>query len=119
MARPRTFERVGVVPNPYRGGEVWDPSSSNEIHFINLPSVATIKIYTVAGDLVREIHHSDSIHDFERWDLRSGANQQVASGIYIYRVESNVAGQGLLVPESPRHHRRAFRKAQGPPTGGP
>jgi hypothetical protein len=87
------LERVGVVPNPYRGGEVWDPSSSNEIHFINLPSVATIKIYTVAGDLVREIHHSDSIHDFERWDLRSGANQQVASGIYIYRVESNVAGQ--------------------------
>ncbi len=86
-------ERVGVVPNPYRGGEVWDPANSNEVHFINLPPTATIKIYTVAGDLVREIHHSDTIHDFERWDLRSGSNQQVASGIYIYRIEAQVDGR--------------------------
>ncbi|MCC6652127.1 MAG: T9SS type A sorting domain-containing protein [Candidatus Eisenbacteria bacterium] len=87
------LERVGVVPNPYRGGEVWDPSGSSEVHFINLPPRATIKIYTVAGDLVREIRHTDSIRDFERWDLRSGANAQVASGIYIYRVESNEGGR--------------------------
>ncbi|MFN8586946.1 MAG: hypothetical protein U0704_04015 [Candidatus Eisenbacteria bacterium] len=87
------LERVGVVPNPFRANEVWDPAGGNEIHFINLPQTATIKIYTVAGDLVREIHHSDPTHDFERWDLRSGANKQVASGIYIYRVESNVNGR--------------------------
>lgn len=89
------LERVGVVPNPYRGGEVWDPAGSNEVHFINLPSTATIKIFTVAGDLVRELHHSDSVRDFERWDLRSGSNQQVASGIYVYRIESTQGGRAF------------------------
>lgn len=87
------LERVRVVPNPFRGGEVWDPAGADEIHFINLPTTATIRIYTVAGDLVRELHHSDTIHDFERWDLRSGSNQQVASGVYMYRVESTVGGR--------------------------
>lgn len=87
------LERVGAVPNPYRGGEVWDPAGSHEVHFINLPVNSTIKIYTVAGDLVREIRHSDSVRDFERWDLRSGANVQVASGIYIYRVEAREGGR--------------------------
>ena len=36
------LERVRVVPNPYRGREVWDQPGANEIHFINLPSRATI-----------------------------------------------------------------------------
>jgi hypothetical protein len=86
-AGPTTnLETVGVVPNPYRAGEVWDATGKNEIHFINLPQQATIKIYTVSGDLVRELHHNDAIRDFEIWDLNSGAGKTVASGIYIYRV---------------------------------
>lgn len=83
------LEAVHVVPNPYRGGEVWDIPGSNEIHFINLPPVARIRIYTVAGDLVREIHHDDPVRDFERWDLRNGRGEAVISGIYLYRIESD------------------------------
>jgi len=82
------LERVLVVPNPYRGSEVWDQPGQNEIHFINLPSQSKIQIFTAAGDLVRVITHSDTIRDFERWDLKNGAGQQVASGIYVYRVTS-------------------------------
>jgi len=82
------LERVLVVPNPYRGSEVWDPPGQGEVHFINLPSRSRIRIFTAAGDLVREIQHNDSVRDFERWDLKNGAGQQVASGIYVYRVES-------------------------------
>ena len=82
------LEQVRVVPNPYRGGEVWDPPGSNEIHFINLPQHATIRIYTVAGDLVRTLRHDDPVRDFERWDLTSGAGREIASGIYMYRVEA-------------------------------
>jgi hypothetical protein len=80
------LEHVGVVPNPYRLSAEWDLPGTNELHFTNLPKQATIRIYTVAGDFVRELHHSDAVNDFERWDLKSGAGQQVASGIYIYRV---------------------------------
>ena len=82
------LERVFVVPNPYRGGEVWDQPGQNELHFINLPARSTIKIYTVSGDLVRELEHNDPVRDFERWDLKNGAGKAVAAGIYVFRIEA-------------------------------
>ncbi len=82
------LERVRVVPNPYRGTEAWDQPGQSELHFINLPANSTIKIYTVAGDLVRTIKHSDNVRDFERWDLKNDAQKDVSSGVYIFRVES-------------------------------
>lgn len=88
----RDLETVRVVPNPFRGTEAWDHSGLNEIHFLNLPTVATVKIFTLAGDLVRTLHHSDSVNDFEVWDLRSDSHRDVASGIYIFRVEATVKG---------------------------
>lgn len=82
------LERVRVVPNPYRASEAWDQPGQSELHFINLPEQSTIKIYTVSGDLVRTLKHSDPVRDFERWDLKSDHQKDVASGIYIYRIES-------------------------------
>jgi hypothetical protein len=82
------LERVRVVPNPYRGHESWDPVGGSEIHFTSLPKQARILIYTVSGDLVQELHHSDAVRDFERWDLKSSNGHDVASGIYIFRIEA-------------------------------
>ncbi len=82
------LERVAVVPNPYRRTEPWDQPGSHELHFINLPSKARIRIFTLAGDLVAEIHHEDAVLDFARWDLKNADGRDVASGIYIYRVEA-------------------------------
>jgi hypothetical protein len=82
------LERVRVVPNPYRGGEAWDRPSEGEVHFINLPSKARIRIFTVAGDLVAELDHDDQVRDFASWNLRNGKGTDVSSGIYLYRVES-------------------------------
>jgi hypothetical protein len=82
------LENVHVVPNPYRAGEVWDHPGQSEVHFINLPTNARIRIFTLAGDLVRVIEHSDNVRDFERWDLTSGAGHDVASGVYVYRIEA-------------------------------
>jgi hypothetical protein len=80
--------QVGVVPNPYRAAEAWNPSAGHELHFINLPSRARIRIYTLAGDLVRDLQHGDPLRDFERWDLKNEVGRDVASGIYLYRVEA-------------------------------
>lgn len=82
------LERVAVVPNPYRAREAWDPVGANELHFINLPENAVIKVFTVSGDLVTEIHHADTVHDFERWNLKNPNGSDIASGIYVYRVEA-------------------------------
>jgi hypothetical protein len=81
---------VSVVPNPFRAAEAWDQAGGNQVHFINLPEKARIRIYTAAGDLVREIVHDDSVRDFAIWDLKNGQGENVSSGIYVYRVESGV-----------------------------
>ncbi len=78
-----------VVPNPYRARSEWDSPTGHELHFINLPVEARIRIYTVAGDLVAELHHTDRVHDFERWNLKNGDGRDVTSGIYMYRVEAS------------------------------
>jgi hypothetical protein len=82
------LEDVWVVPNPYRGAEAWDLNGASEVHFINLPKRAHIQIYTISGDLVRELDHDDAVRDFERWDLKNGNGQDVVSGIYVFRVTS-------------------------------
>ena len=82
------LETVAVVPNPYRGSETWDAPGQHEIHFVNLPVSAKIRIYTSAGDLVKVLQHSDPTRDFERWDLKNANGQDIASGIYMYRVEA-------------------------------
>ena len=79
---------VGVVPNPFRGAEAWDQPGTNELHFTGLPAHAVIKIYTVAGDLVAELTHDDSMHDYQPWNLKNQNGSDVSSGIYMYRVES-------------------------------
>ena len=82
------LQTVAVVPNPFRARESWDRPDGNEVHFINLPPKARIRVYTVAGDLVRDLSHDDSVRDFERWDLKNANGRDVASGIYMYRIES-------------------------------
>ena len=86
---------IAVVPNPYRGHEVWDASGESGVKFVRLTQQATIKIFTVSGDLVRTLHHNDPINNSERWDLRSDAGKEVASGIYLYRVDGNEAGRSF------------------------
>jgi hypothetical protein len=95
-AGPATSLRtVTVVPNPFRGRESWDRSDGNEVHFVNLPPNARIRIYTVAGDFVRELTHDATMagsvsydEDFERWDLKNANGRDVTSGIYMYRIEA-------------------------------
>ena len=89
------LQSVAVVPNPFRGRESWDSPGGNEVHFVNLPAKAKIRVYTVAGDFVRELNHDASVAsrpnynvDFEAWDLKNADGKDVSSGIYMFRVES-------------------------------
>jgi hypothetical protein len=94
----QNLQTVAVVPNPFRAHEAWDQAGGNEVHFINLPADARIRVYSVSGDLVRELRHQDPVRDFEVWDLKNEKGEDVASGIYVYRVESaNFAHQSRFV----------------------
>lgn len=64
---------------------------SSGITFANVSNEATIRIFTVSGDLVRTIKHSDLLSaqpGQEIWDIRNSAGELVASDVYLYVVEN-------------------------------
>jgi hypothetical protein len=59
--------------------------------FSNLPSECSIQIYTLDGRRVRELPHSD-LHGpiaQETWDGRTPGGEPVASGVYLWKVQSD------------------------------
>jgi len=78
--------RITVVPNPYiAASEVLRDRGLRRIRFDNLPPRATIRIYTVSGNLVRIIEHTDGSGTVE-WDVRTRFDLLAASGIYYWHV---------------------------------
>ncbi len=102
---------VVVFPNPYRidggyleagyerlDGNAPSPERARRLHFANLPSEATIKIFTLDGDLVRELEHPCGCplqegESMMSWDLITRNTQAAVSGIYLYTVESALGTQ--------------------------
>ncbi|MEN8191348.1 MAG: T9SS type A sorting domain-containing protein [Bacteroidota bacterium] len=84
-----SMDEITVVPNPYHDLSVknnW-PGEPNKIMFVNLPKECTIKIFTMTGDLVKTLDHTDGTGE-EAWNQVSRNNQLVFSGVYLYHVES-------------------------------
>ena len=95
---------VKVVPNPYLVTNEWERHPDfRKLKFINLPNDCTIRIYTMAGELIRTLkHHETNVINGsilnqqggdEDWDLLSEAGQKPAPGIYIFHIESDVGEQ--------------------------
>jgi hypothetical protein len=93
---------VNVFPVPWRPhgpnagtGSGQTGTEADGLIFTNLPSECTIRIYTISGDLVRELHHSDVAGPLEQepWDGRTTHGEIAASGVYLWRVESSVDGK--------------------------
>ena len=101
-----------VYPNPYRGQALWDGYGSRNkmVWFRNLPRIAEIRIFSLAGDLVDIIQHDDSyigqdisnIDDQKTplmsggehaWDLITMHDQATASGLYLFTVEDKNSGK--------------------------
>ncbi len=95
-------EKVAVYPNPYRidanylemGYEDPDRSGFTQfdrrIWFSDLPGECTIRIFTLDGDLVRQIDYDPDVNSTGviHWDLISLNTQAVVSGVYLYTVDS-------------------------------
>ncbi|HTW92869.1 MAG TPA: hypothetical protein VMH22_14350 [bacterium] len=97
---------VKVVPNPYVVFNGWEKTSDQRyVRFTHLPNTCTIRIYTLAGDLVKVIKHTDTKVQpldqggTETWDFTNESpgstgtqvsGQLIASGVYIYHVQSPI-----------------------------
>jgi len=105
---PQTVGQVAVVPNPYRGdiayntyNPPWERPSrtrrrwmeqDRRLQFINLPAQCEIQIFTLAGDWVTTLRHSDPEKGYEDWNLTSSVGQAVSSGIYLFTVKDLTTG---------------------------
>lgn len=105
--------KVELYPNPYYGDGRYadarfeDPMRTGfvdherRIHFVSLPAQCKISIFTLDGDLVRELDHPGCFSDTDSkltWNVRSVNNEIVTSGIYLFIVESEWGNQiGKLV----------------------
>ncbi len=89
--------KVKVVPNPYIVFNGWEKTSEQRvIKFTNLPNTCTIRIFTTSGDMVKVIEHKETKKQpldeggTATWDLVNDYGQLIASGVYIFHVESPV-----------------------------
>jgi hypothetical protein len=86
------LEKVNVFPNPYYGLNSMETSRYEHfVTFSHLPQKATIRIFDVAGNMVRTIE-KDSADQFLTWNLSNDNNLPVASGLYIAHVEMPESG---------------------------
>jgi hypothetical protein len=80
------LQAITVVPNPFiAANEITRGQGRQRILFTNLPPQATIRIYTISGNLVRILEHTDQ-SGTEEWDVRTRFDLLVASGNYYYHV---------------------------------
>jgi hypothetical protein len=85
------ISQVNVFPNPYYGVNSEEVNKYQRfVTFNHLPDVATIRIFTLAGVLVRTIRHepvNGTGSQFERWDLANESGLPVGSGLFLAHIE--------------------------------
>jgi hypothetical protein len=99
-AHNSVMENIKVVPNPYVGtnkmeGAIDNPgyNQRRKLIFTHLPMRCTIHIFTVSGVLVDRIQVNNSIDNGQtEWDLLTNEGLEIAAGMYIYHVQSDIPG---------------------------
>ncbi len=90
------IDDIGISPNPYKGASAYEVSQLvDQVRFTNMPDVATIRIFTVAGSLVRTLEKNSASASFG-WDLTTQDNLPIASGMYIIHVDAGALGEKVL-----------------------
>ena len=81
MTAASDAQSVFVYPNPLRFGR-----GHTEMHLTKLPEGVTVQIFTLAGELVRDLR-TDATGE-ARWDGKNGDGESVASGTYLALVKN-------------------------------
>jgi hypothetical protein len=111
---------VSVFPNPYRVEARWDAGTVARNHylwFVGLPPRARVRIYSMAGDLVKSFDFDSATYaggntrgvydsgstgglpppsfsgSMAAWDLITDYDQALATGLYLYSVEDLRTGK--------------------------
>lgn len=92
------LDKIKVVPNPYLAAASWESKlpptitsgrGERRIDFIHIPANSIIRIFSVRGELVKELRHTGNMNDGTvSWNLRTRENLETAYGVYFYHVEA-------------------------------
>lgn len=98
------LEKIKVVPNPYvvthsAEARLLSTQTSGrgerEIRFTYIPPGSKISIFTVRGELIKELYHDDLYTGDVFWNLRTEENLDVAFGVYVFVVEAPNIGSKI------------------------
>lgn len=89
---------IQAVPNPYFGTNAYEKNQFGRVvRFTNLPANAKIRIFTLAGELIRLYDNAVSGGGTTLdWDLTNKNDLPVASGMYIVHVQADGIGEKVL-----------------------
>ncbi len=80
-------DKIKAFPNPYYGVNALELNKNERfITFNHLPTQAKIRIFNLAGQLVRTLDKNDE-SQFLNWDLNNGRGLPAASGLYIAYID--------------------------------
>ena len=92
---------INVVPNPYyartgTGRGRYELSQLDQrVKITNLPNECTIKIYGLAGTLVRTFKKNNDSPE-QQWDMKNDFGVPIASGLYIIHIDAPDLGEKIL-----------------------
>lgn len=99
LVAPAKLGNVAVYPNPFKPnsglGHEYITFGSKQNIDRRLTKYATIKIFTVSGELVRTLEVTPQDNGQKIWDARNEFGKEVASGIYIYLI-TNPQGEKCI-----------------------
>ena len=79
--------RINVFPNPYQSFDRGNPSRFTQVvTFTHLPPRAIVRIYSLAGIMVKSILKDDP-GQFLAWDMKNESGRPVAAGMYIVHIQ--------------------------------
>ena len=88
--------KINVVPNPYYGFHSGEMNAfARWVQFTYLPKKCTIRIFDLAGNMVRKLEKNDPNATLLQWDLENEYQLPVASGIYVYQVDAPDLGKKI------------------------
>jgi hypothetical protein len=86
------LSKVLAVPNPYFNHSSYELNQFGRVvKFTHLPAVCTVRLFSLAGDLIRTITKNDNSSEVS-WDLLTDRGLPVSSGIYLFHVDAPGAG---------------------------
>lgn len=88
--------QIKVVPNPYIAAAKWEfrtlyttGRGDRMIQFRHLPASCTVRVYTVAGSLVKTLVKDSSPSDGSlSWNMVSDDGMDIAYGLYVFHVDA-------------------------------